>query len=263
MKIDLSGKTAIVTGSTKGIGFGAAMGLAKAGARVIINGRSEKSVATAIDEIKASQPDATLVPHAGDLGTRDGCDQLIREIPTTDILVNNLGIYGMEDFFETSDDTWQRFFEINIMSGVRLSRHYADGMVKAGWGRIVFIASESAFNIPEAMIHYGFTKTANVSIARGLAKRLSGTGVTVNSVLPGPTLSDGLVDMLEDTARENNQTVDEAAKDFVMENRPSSIIERAATVEEVANMIVYACSPQASATSGASLRVDGGVIDSI
>ncbi len=263
MKIDLSGKTAIVTGSTKGIGFGAALGLAQAGARVVINGRSDQSVANAISEIKADLPGADLIPHKGDLGSRQGCDELIEAIPTADILVNNLGIYGVEDFFETDDETWQRFFDINVMSGVRLSRHYAGGMVKAGWGRIIFIASESAFNIPDAMIHYGFTKTANVSIARGLAKRLSGTGVTVNSVLPGPTLSDGLVDMLEGTAKENNQTVEEAAKDFVMANRPSSVIERAATVEEVANMIVYACSKQASATSGASLRVDGGVIDTL
>lgn len=263
MKIDLKGKTAIVTGSTKGIGFGAAKGLARAGAKTIINGRSEASVTNAIEAIRAAEPTADLVAFAGDLGTRAGCDQLIKEIPTCDILVNNLGIYSMEDFFETSDETWQNFFEVNIMSGVRLARHYAASMVEKGWGRIIFISSESAFNIPGDMIHYGFTKTANVSIARGLAKRLAGTGVTVNSVLPGPTLSDGLVELLEETARNNNQTVEEAATDFVKAHRPSSVIERAATVEEVANMIVYACSKEASATSGASLRVDGGVVDSL
>lgn len=263
MKIDLKDKTAIVTGSTKGIGFGAAKGLARAGARTIINGRSEASVLSAIEAIRAAEPAADLVAFAGDLGTSEGCDQLINEIPTCDILVNNLGIYSMQDFFETLDETWQNFFEVNIMSGVRLARHYAAAMVEKGWGRIIFISSESAFNIPGDMIHYGFTKTANVSIARGLAKRLAGTGVTVNSVLPGPTLSDGLVELLEETARNNNQTVEQAATDFVKAHRPSSVIERAATVEEVANMIVYACSKEASATSGASLRVDGGVVDTL
>ncbi|GJM03598.1 MAG: short-chain dehydrogenase [Rhodomicrobium sp.] len=261
MKIDLSGKTAIVTGSSKGIGFGAAKGLANNGATVVINGRNETTVSHAIDAIKTTHPDAKLIAHVGNLGTKEGCDELIKAIPACDILVNNLGIYSMEDFFETSDETWDKFYEINIMSGVRLSRHYAKQMINNRWGRILFISSESGLNIPEDMIHYGFTKTANIAIAKGLAKRLAGTGVTVNSILPGPTLSDGLVGMIEGIAKENNQTVETAAKEFVMAKRPSSVIQRAATIEEVANMIVYAASKEASATTGASLRVDGGVVN--
>ncbi len=263
MKIDLTGKTAIVSGSSAGIGFAAAKGLALAGANVILNGRSQEGVDTARGKILAVVPNANIQGFAGDLGSAKGCEALVRAHPRCDILVNNLGIYGLRDFFETPDDLWTQFFEINVMSGVRLSRAYAPGMVNEGWGRIVFIASESGINIPADMIHYGFSKTANISIARGLAKRLAGTGVTVNSVLPGPTLSDGLVRMLKDAAAEKGQTIEETAADFVKANRPTSIIGRAAAVDEVANMIVYACSPQASATTGAALRVDGGVVDSI
>lgn len=261
MRIDLTDKTALVTGSTKGIGLGIAVGLARAGARVVVNGRSQDSVDEALAQIRDAVPDADLVGLALDLGDAGGCDALIGQLPACDILVNNLGIYGPQDFFETPDALWTRFFEVNVMSGVRLSRAYAPGMVDQGWGRIVFISSESALNIPEDMVHYGFTKTANVSIARGLAKRLRGTGVTVNSVLPGPTLSDGLRDMLADEVAASGESVEEVAKAFVRANRPSSIIDRAATVEEVANMVVYTCSPQASATTGAALRVEGGVVD--
>ncbi len=263
MNIDLTGKTAIITGSTAGIGLATAKGLAKAGARVIINGRRAEGVEKAMLTLRKCMPVADVAGFTGDLGTAEGCRNLIDTFHGCDILINNLGIYGLQDFFETPDSVWNEYFEVNVMSGVRLSRAYAPAMVDRGWGRIVFIASESGVNIPPDMIHYGFTKTAYISIARGLAKRLAGTGVTVNSVLPGPTLSDGLIGMLQGVAAEKGQTIDEAAVDFVKANRPSSIIRRAAGVEEVANMIVYVCSPQASATTGAAMRVDGGVVDSI
>jgi NAD(P)-dependent dehydrogenase (short-subunit alcohol dehydrogenase family) len=208
-------------------------------------------------------PGAEAAGFVGDLGTAEGCEALVAAHPRTDILVNNLGIYQLQDFFEVPDAEWTRFFEINILSGVRLSRAYVPAMEAAGWGRVVFISSESALNIPKDMIHYGFTKTAVVSIARGLAKRLAGTGVTVNSVLPGPTLTEGLSAMLAEGAQAQGKSIEEAAKDFVLEHRPSSCIGRAASVEEVANMVVYTCSRQASATSGAALRVEGGIVDAL
>lgn len=263
MKIDLSGKTAIVSGSTAGIGFAVAEGLAIAGARVVINGREEASVDNALQRLRGTLPDADVRGVAADLGTVEGAAALIASEASCDILVNNLGIYGAQDFFEIDDAEWRRYFEVNVLSGVRLSRHYLPAMAAKGWGRVVFMSSESAFNIPADMIHYGFTKTALVSIARGLAKRMAGTGVTVNSVLPGPTISDGLKANLSDEAQKTGKTVEELAREFVLAKRPSSIIERASTVEEIANMVVYTCSTQASASTGAALRVDGGVIDTI
>lgn len=267
MKIDLTGKTAIVTGSTIGIGFAIAQGLAETGATVIVNGRKQDAVDQAIARIGKAVPAALsekrLRGVAADLGTAAGCDHLLEAEPKADILVNNVGIYGPQDFFDIPDSEWTRFFEVNVMSGVRLSRAYAPGMVQKKWGRIVFISSESALNIPADMIHYGFTKTANLAVSRGLAKRLAGTGVTVNAVLPGPTLSEGVEEMLKDEAAKAGQTVEEAATAFVRAHRSSSIIQRAATSEEVANLVVYACSKQASATTGAALRVDGGVVDTI
>lgn len=263
MHIDLTGKTAIVSGSTAGIGLAIAAGLGESGAHVVVNGRTEASVAKALEELRTRLPDAQFSGVAADLGTEAGAKTLLEAHPQADILVNNLGIYGSQDFFETDDDVWRHYFEVNILSAVRLSRHYLPGMEENGWGRVVFIASESAFNIPADMIHYGFSKTALVSIARGLAKRMAGTGVTVNSVLPGPTLSDGMVEMLKDEVEKTGKSPEDAAREFILENRPSSIIQRAATVEEVANMVVYSCSIQASATTGAALRVDGGVVDSL
>jgi NAD(P)-dependent dehydrogenase (short-subunit alcohol dehydrogenase family) len=263
MNIDLSGKRAIVTGSTQGIGFAIAKGLAESGASVVLNGRSAAHVDAALARLKAEVPTAMSVGFVGDLGTAEGCAELVATHPACDILVNNLGIYGPQDFFDTDDATWSRYFEVNVMSGVRLARAYLPGMEASAWGRVVFIASESALNIPSDMIHYGFSKTAQLSIARGLAKRMAGTGVTVNSVLPGPTLSDGLAEMLADEVAKAGRSVEAVAADFVMAARPSSIIQRAATVEEVANMVVYTCSPLASATTGAALRVDGGVVDSL
>ncbi|WP_434154391.1 SDR family NAD(P)-dependent oxidoreductase [Pseudomonas sp. JZ134] len=263
MQIDLSGKTAIVTGSTRGIGFAIAKGLAQAGATVVINGRSASSVDKAVSLLQQYVPDATLRGVVADVGSVDGCAVLKAAEPEVDILVNNTGIYGPRDFFETGDDIWTEFFEVNVMSGVRLSREYLPGMVSRQWGRVIFISSESALNIPADMIHYGFTKTANLSVARGLAKRMAGTGVTVNSILPGPTLSEGVAEMLKEASERTGQTLEEVAADFVKENRPSSILQRAATTEEVANLVVYTASPLASATTGAALRVDGGVVDTI
>lgn len=263
MKIDLGGKTAIVTGSTAGIGFAIAKGLAETGAAVVVNGRKRDAVDKAMESIGRAVPGADLRGVAADLGSAAGCDALVAAAPTADILVNNVGIFGPQDFFETPDAEWARFLEVNVMSGVRLSRAYLPGMEKQGWGRVVFLSSESGLNIPVEMIHYGVTKTANLAVSRGLAKRMAGTGVTVNAVLPGPTLSDGVAAMLEADAANGGQTVAEAATAFVRAHRSSSIIQRAASVEEVANMVVYVCSTQASATTGAALRVDGGVVDTI
>ncbi|PBD45605.1 SDR family NAD(P)-dependent oxidoreductase [Klebsiella pneumoniae] len=245
MKIDLAGKVALVTASTAGIGFAIAKGLAESGAEIIINGRSEQSVNAAIARLQ------------------DGAAQLLRAVTGVDILVNNAGIYGPQDFYATDDATWDNYWQTNVMSGVRLSRGLLPAMVSKGWGRVVFISSESARNIPADMIHYGVTKTAQLSLARGLAKYVAGSGVTVNSVLPGPTISDGFAEMLKDDVAKTGKSLEEQAKAFVMTHRPSSVIQRAASVAEVANMVVYVCSPQASATSGAALRVDGGVVDDI
>jgi NAD(P)-dependent dehydrogenase (short-subunit alcohol dehydrogenase family) len=263
MKIELSGKKAIVTGSTQGIGFAIARGLAECGATVVINGRTESAVDRAASALKAAVPNASVVGVAADLSTAAGCDALVRAEPTCDILVNNLGIYVLQDFFDIPDSEWTRFFEVNVMSGVRLARAYMPAMMNRNWGRVVFLSSESALNIPPDMIHYGFSKTAVLAIARGLAKLAAGTGVTVNSVLPGPTLSEGVHKFVKDVAEKSGQSIEEASVAFVKEIRPSSIIQRTATPEEVANMVVYAVSPQASATTGSALRVDGGVVDTI
>ena len=258
MKIDLTGKRAIVTGSTLGIGFAIAKGLAAAGAEVVVNGRKAEAVDQAVAALQGA-----VRGVVADVGTAEGCAALVQAVPEADILVNNVGIYGPGDFFETGDDLWQHFFDVNVMSGVRLSRSYLPAMAAKGWGRVVFLSSESALNIPADMIHYGFSKTANLSVARGLAKRMAGTGVTVNAVLPGPTLTEGVAEMLKADADKAGISIEAAAVAFVKAQRPSSIIQRAATPEEVANMVVYACSKEASATTGAALRVDGGVVDTI
>lgn len=260
MNIDLQGKRAIVTGSTLGIGFAIAKGLAAAGAEVIVNGRKAAAVDAAV---KALQATGTVSGVVADLGTAEGCAALVKAVPHADILVNNVGIYGPGDFFETDDEVWQTYFDVNVMSGVRLSRAYLPAMAAQGWGRVVFLSSESALNIPADMIHYGFSKTANLAVARGLAKRMAGTGVTVNAVLPGPTLTEGVAEMLREDAQKAGQSIEEAGTAFVRQHRSSSIIQRLATPEEVANLVVYTCSTQASATTGAALRVDGGVLDSL
>ncbi|WP_420993129.1 SDR family NAD(P)-dependent oxidoreductase [Cupriavidus sp. 30B13] len=261
MNIDLTGKTAIVTGSTRGIGYAIAAGLARTGATVVITGRRQAEVERALSALRAAVPGAQVRGVAADLGSAAGFDVLKAAEPHADILVNNVGIFNPQPFAEIPDEEWTRFFEINVMSGVRASRIYLPGMQQKNWGRIVFISSESALNIPADMIHYGFTKTSNLAISRGLAKSVAGTGITVNAVLPGPTLSEGVQDMVAPGS--DKATAERLANEFVKTHRGSSIIQRVATPEEVANMVVYACSTQASATTGAALRVDGGVVETI
>ncbi|PSN07160.1 SDR family NAD(P)-dependent oxidoreductase [Siccibacter turicensis] len=263
MKIDLTGKVALVTASTGGIGFAIARGLAESGAEVVINGRSEATVNKAIQTLQQAVPGVAVRASIADLSDAQGVETLLRTVPHADILVNNAGIFGPQDFYATDDETWETYWQTNVMSGVRLSRALLPGMIARGWGRVVFISSESALNIPADMIHYGVTKTAQLSLARGLAKFAAGSGVTVNSVLPGPTMSDGFAAMMKDEMEKSGKSLETVGKEFVMANRPSSVIQRAASVEEVANMVVYVCSMQASATSGAALRVDGGVVDDI
>jgi NAD(P)-dependent dehydrogenase (short-subunit alcohol dehydrogenase family) len=263
MNIDLTGKTALVTGSTVGIGRAIAKGLAQSGAAVLVNGRTPGKVDATVAALKSEVPGADISAAAGDVSTTDGCAAVIRAAPNVDILVNNAGIFEAKSFAEIPDAEWTRFFEVNVMSGVRLSRAYLPGMLKRNWGRIIFISSESGLQIPKEMIHYGLTKTAQLALSRGLAETTSGTGVTVNAVLPGPTRSDGVEEFVVSLAKEKGQTPDEFAKAFVKEMRPSSLLERFASVEEVANMVVYVASKEASATNGAALRVDGGVVRSI
>ncbi|PRD86191.1 SDR family NAD(P)-dependent oxidoreductase [Burkholderia contaminans] len=263
MHIDLKGKTAVVTASTAGIGLAIAEGLAGAGARVVVNGRSDASVQSALAHLRAAVPDADFAGVAADLSDAAGVARVTQHTSAADILVNNAGIYGLKAFFDIDDAEWEHYFQMNVMSGVRLARHYLKGMIERNAGRVVFISSESGLNIPVDMIHYGFTKTAQLSIARGLAKLAAGTNVTVNSVLPGPTMSDGVRALLKETADETGRSVEDVAVDFVRSQRSSSIIQRPATPEEVANLVVYVCSPLASATTGAALRVDGGVVDTI
>lgn len=263
MKIDLSGKSALVTGSTAGIGLAIAKGLAASGARVIINGRRQETIDRAIADLHESVKAAAVTGVVADVSTAQGCAALVKAAADVDILVNNAGIFQAVPFFQIDDAEWLRFFETNVMSGVRLSRALMPGMLQRNQGRIIFISSESAVNIPSEMIHYGFTKTAQLAISRGLAELTAGTNVTVNSVLPGPTRSDGVETFLEGMAAAEGKTPDETAAGFVKQHRPSSLIQRFASVEEVANMVVYVASPLASATNGAALRVEGGIIRSI
>jgi NAD(P)-dependent dehydrogenase (short-subunit alcohol dehydrogenase family) len=263
MDLLLEGKLALVTGSTAGIGFAIAEGLAREKATVIVNGRSEARAVKAVTKIREKVAQAKVEVFAGDLSTLETFEALKSRYPEIDILVNNLGIFNPQPFEEISDDEWRRFFEVNVLSGVRLSRYYLPQMKKKGWGRIVFISSESAVQIPVEMIHYGFTKTAQLAISRGLAESTVGSGVTVNSVLPGPTASEGVTDFVAKLASQANQSAPEFEKFFFEKIRPSSLLKRFETAEEVANMVVYICSPLAAATNGAALRVDGGVIRSI
>jgi NAD(P)-dependent dehydrogenase (short-subunit alcohol dehydrogenase family) len=263
MKIDLSGKTALVTGSTAGIGKAIAAGLAGAGASVFINGRTQPKVDAAVHAIRDTVPGATVQGIAADVSTPAGCHAIAAALPDVDILINNAGVYELTGFFDISDEAWERFFQTNVMSGVRLSRAYMKAMLGRNWGRIIFISSESGLHIPKEMIHYGFTKSAQLSVARGLAELTAGTGVTVNSVLPGPTYSDGLAAAIDAGAKRLGKPVEEVAAGFVKTARPTSLLQRLATVDEVANMVVYAASTQASATNGASLRVEGGIVRTI
>jgi NAD(P)-dependent dehydrogenase (short-subunit alcohol dehydrogenase family) len=263
MKIDLSGKTALVTGSTTGIGHAIAKGLAAAGATVTVNGRTQAKVDAAVAALAKAVPGAKIRGVAADVSTVVGCKTVMMVLLEVDILINNAGIFEPKGFFDTPDEDWTRFFEVNVMSGVRLSRAYLPGMLKRNWGRIVFISSESALNIPKEMIHYGVSKTAQLAVSRGLAEMTRGTAVTVNSVLPGPTMSEGVETFVKGLARQNGQSVEEAASVFVKQFRPTSLLQRFATVEEIANMVVYVSSKEASATNGAALRAEGGIIQTI
>jgi NAD(P)-dependent dehydrogenase (short-subunit alcohol dehydrogenase family) len=263
MKIDLSGKTALVTGSTAGIGNAIARGLAVAGATVVVNGRTQARVDAALAGIADSVPGAKVRGVAADVSMAAGCTTLLMAQPDVDILINNAGIFESRNFFDIPDDDWSRFFEVNVMSGVRLARGYMPGMLKRNWGRIVFISSESALNIPKEMIHYGMTKAAQLAVSRGLAEMTRGTAVTVNSVLPGPTMSEGVETFVNDLAKQSGQSVEEAASRFVKRLRPTSLLQRFASVEEVANMVVYVSSKEASATNGAALRAEGGIVQTI
>src|SRR3984885_2045378 len=263
MDLQLTNKKALVTGSTAGIGFAIASLLAQEGASVVVNGRSQGRVDEAVQRIRKEKKDAQVTGVAADLGTKEGVELLTGKLPAVDILVNNLGIFEAKPFPEITDEDWLRFFEVNVLSGVRLSRFYLPGMLKTNWGRIVFISSESGVNIPVEMVHYGVTKTAQIALARGLAETTAGTNVTVNSVLPGPTRSEGVEKFVQDMAK--GQGTDEAGieAEFFRLIRPSSLLKRFATPEEVAAMVAYVCSPRASATNGAALRVDGGGVRSI
>ncbi len=263
MELGLKGKRALVTGSTAGIGFATARALAREGASVTVNGRTEARVGNAVEGLRAELSAATVDGIAADLSSGDGCRMLIDRLPDVDVLVNNLGIFEPKPFEQISDDDWMRFFETNVLSGIRLARHYVSGMRSRNWGRIVFVSSESGIQIPTEMIHYGVTKTAQLAVARGLAETLTGTGVTVNSVLPGPTASEGVGEFVSKMAKERGIDAAAMEREFFETARPSSILKRFSTPDEVAAMIAYVCSARASATTGAALRVDGGVVRAI
>jgi NAD(P)-dependent dehydrogenase (short-subunit alcohol dehydrogenase family) len=258
MDLKLAGKRALVTGSTKGIGHAIALALAREGARVVLNGRTEASVATALAELKAAVPGAAAEGFAGDLSTAEAAQALVAAHPDVDVLVNNLGIFEPKPFEEIPDEDWRRFFDVNVLSGVRLSRAYLPGMKARDWGRIVFISSESGIQIPAEMIHSGMTKTAQIAVSRGIAETCAGTGVTCNAVLPGPTKSAGVDEFVAQLS--GGRSFEEFEKVFFEKVRPSSLLKRFATTEEVAHLVAYVCSPLASATNGAALRVDGGVV---
>jgi NAD(P)-dependent dehydrogenase (short-subunit alcohol dehydrogenase family) len=258
--IDLSGRRAVVSGSTGGIGRAIAEGLAGAGATVIINGRTDERVRTALSDMRRALPDANIEGIAADLATADGAARFIDQAGEADILVNNLGVAIPRAFDTVTDEDWLGIFQTNVLSGIRLSRRYLPGMVKRGWGRVVFISSESAVNIPKEMIDYGMTKTAQLAISRGLAEQVAGTGVTVNAVLPGPTHTEGVETWLGPAAKARGVTIETLETEFIEALRPTSLIRRFASTKEVANMVVYVCSEQACATTGAALRVDGGVV---
>jgi NAD(P)-dependent dehydrogenase (short-subunit alcohol dehydrogenase family) len=262
MQIDVNGKTALVTGSTQGIGAAIATGLAEAGAVVGVNGRTVESVTRAIDSISAQVDGARLVPVVADVTTEAGVAATLSALPDVDILVNNLGIFGAQDALVIDDDEWRRYFEVNVLSAVRLIRTYLPGMMERGWGRVLDIASDSAIVIPREMIHYGMSKTALLAVSRGFAKQAAGTGVTVNSVIAGPTHTGGVEDFVYELV-DRSLPWEEAQREFMRLHRPQSLLQRLIEPEEIANLVVYLSSPLASATTGAAVRVDGGYVDSI
>lgn len=263
MNLRLQGKRALVTGSTAGIGFAIASALAAEGASVIVNGRTQERVDRAIVSLREINQGAGVTGFAGDLGTSEGVNGLTAHVDTVDILINNLGIFEPKPFTEITDEEWLKFYEVNVLSGMRLSRFYLPKMLKRNQGRVIFISSESGINIPAEMIHYGVTKTAQIALARGLAELTAGTNVTVNSVLPGPTISEGVNHFVVEMARARDVDTATIEKDFFQNVRPSSLLRRFASPDEIAALVVYLCSPLAVATNGAALRADGGIVRSI
>ncbi|WP_280461426.1 SDR family NAD(P)-dependent oxidoreductase [Nocardia carnea] len=262
MQIDLSGRTALVTGSTQGIGQAIAIGLAQAGAHVVVNGRGADRVAAAVDTVRIESGSEMVTGAAGDLATEEGAAAVVAAVPTVDILVNNLGIFGAAAPLEIDDAEWRRYFEVNVLSAVRLIRAYLPGMKEQGWGRVLNLASDSAVVIPAEMIHYGMTKTSLLAVTRGFAKDAAGTGVTVNSVLAGPTHTGGVEDFVRELVGDDLPWA-QAQHEFMVRHRPQSLLQRLIEPEEIANLVVYLASPYASATTGGAVRVDGGYIDSI
>lgn len=260
MDLKLKDKTALISGSTAGIGFAIAERLAREGARVVINGRTQKRVAFAIQQLHRNVPHAKIEGIAADLGHKKGCAMLVKHLRDVDILVNNLGIFEPKTFDTITDEDWELFFQVNVMSGVRLSRAYLPGMRRRNWGRIIFISSESAVHIPAEMIHYGMTKTAQIAVARGLAESCAGTGITVNSVLAGPTASEGAMEFVGKLAREQNMTPAQFEKEFFRHVRPTSLVKRFLKPDEIGAVVAFVCSPDASAITGAALRAEGGVV---
>jgi NAD(P)-dependent dehydrogenase (short-subunit alcohol dehydrogenase family) len=263
MDFKLKDKVALVTGSTAGIGFAIAKSLVEEGAHVYVNGRTKERVNTAVTAMRSQAKTDKVDGIVADFSSAAGADAVIAKLPTVDVLVNNVGIFEPKPFAEIPDADWYRFFEVNVMSGVRLSRHYLAGMLKRNWGRILFISSESAVQIPAEMVHYGMTKTAQVAIARGIAESVAGTGVTVNSILAGPTASEGVGGFVEAMAKQQNKSKEQVEKEFFQHARPSSLLKRFATVDEVAAMVTYVAGEPSSATNGAAIRVDGGVVRAI
>jgi len=260
MDLQLKDKIALISGSTAGIGYATARQFAAEGAQVIVNGRTQARVDAAVKSIIEATGNTKVSGVIADFSDKDQIDTLIAKIPEVDILINNVAIFEPKAFADISDEDWLRFYEINVLSGIRLSRAYFDKMLQKNWGRIIFISSESAVQIPQEMIHYGMTKTAQLAIARGLAELTKGTNVTVNSVLPGPTLSEGVGGFIENLAKDQNKTNEEIEADFFKTMRPTSIVQRFLTTDEIANMIVYLASPLASATNGAAIRAEGGLL---
>lgn len=263
MDFGLNGKVAVITGSTAGIGFAIADTLAGEGVHVVVNGRTQERVAAAIERISKKNPKVTVRGVAADLGTGEGVEEFARGVPEADILINNLGIFQIQDFLGIPDSEWMRFFEVNVLSGVRLTRHYLPGMLEKKWGRVIFISSESAEQIPKEMIHYGMTKTAQVAIARGIAEAYPASGVTVNSILVGPTASDGVADFLRSMATKQGVTPAEIEREFFKTARPSSLMKRFETPDEVAAVVAFVTSTKADAISGAAVPADGGVVRSL
>jgi NAD(P)-dependent dehydrogenase (short-subunit alcohol dehydrogenase family) len=260
MDLQLKDKVALVSGSTAGIGYAIAKQLAAEGAKVIVNGRTQERVDAAIKSITEATGNNQVTGVIADFANKYQIASLIAKVPQVDILINNVAIFEPKAFADISDEDWLRFYEINVLSGIRLARAYFDKMLKNNWGRIIFISSESAIQIPEEMIHYGMTKTAQLAIARGLAELTKGTNVTVNSVLPGPTLSEGVGGFIDNLAKDQNKTTEQVEEDFFKTMRPTSIIQRFLSVDEVANMVTYLSSPLASATNGAAIRAEGGLL---